>query len=167
MTKKTVKANKKPGTPVKKGAAQSAQSNDEPLAGTARIVKAGGSVVGGNVTVKNGSFVGRDKIDVRSSSSEVQVLFQPIYRAIAERPNTRPNERADLEAEVKEVETEVVKGETADESFLLRRLRNIERMAPDILQVVMATIVSPAAGLGLAASKVAKKMAKDAGAGAG
>jgi hypothetical protein len=38
-------------------------------------------------------------------------------------------------------------------------------MAPDILEVVMATIANPAAGLGLAATKVAKKMSEEAGAG--
>jgi len=92
---------------------------------------------------------------------------RPVYERIAARPNTSPTDRADLEAEVKEVEAEVAKGEKADENFLLRRLRNIKRMALDILEVVMATIANPAAGLGLVGAKITKKMAEEAGAGAG
>jgi len=166
MTKKAATTTRKPAKRVKKTTAHAAQSSAESLAGRARVVEAGGSVVGGDVTVKQGAFVGRDKIDIRSSSTEVQALFQPIYWAIDERPNTPPSDKADLKAEVKEVETEAGKGEKADENFLSRRLRNIGRMAPDILEVVMATLKNPAAGLGLVASKVAKK-AEEAGAGTG
>ena len=159
MAKKTEKTARKSTAKRPKKTSRQKSSIDK------QVVRAGGSVVSGNVSIKGGTFVGRDKIDVRSSSTEVQVLFQPIYRAIADRPNTSSTDRADLEAEVKELEAEVVKGQKADENFLLRRMRNIKRMAPDILEVVMATIANPAAGLGLAATKVAKKMSEEAGAG--
>ncbi len=159
MAKKSVTLNKKKPTQRTKQTTRQKPPTDQP------VIRAGGSVVSGNVSIKDGTFVGRDKIDVRSSSTEVQVLFQPIYRAIAARPHTSATDRADLEAEVKEVEAEVVKGQKTDENFLLRRLRNIKRLAPDILEVVMATIANPAAGLGLAATKVAKKMSEEAGAG--
>jgi hypothetical protein len=36
-------------------------------------------------------------------------------------------------------------------------------MAPDILEVVLATMANPAAGLGLVATKVANKMQAEAG----
>ena len=47
-----------------------------------------------------------------------------------------------------------------DEGFLSRRLRNIARMAPDVLDVVVATLANPLAGLGVAAKKLAEKEAE-------
>ena len=152
MAKKTTKTAKKPASRTKKSKAQATH--------------VGGSIIEGNVTVgQQGKFAGRNMVEIRSSSTEMQVLFQPVYQAIAQRPNTSPADRADLEAEVKEVEAEVAKGEKADENFLLRRLRNIKRMAPDILEVVMAAIANPAAGLGLVRAKITKKMAEESGTG--
>jgi len=127
------------------------------------VTKAGGSVVSGNVTIKNGEFVGRDRVVIQTTTTSTQTLFQPIYGAIAARPNSSDEERADIQAEVKEVESEVAKGDKADENFLLRRLRNLKRMAPDILELALALIASPAAGLGLLAAKITKRMAEDAG----
>ena len=64
-----------------------------------------------------------------------------------------------MKVAVEEIAAEDQKGEDADESFIARRLRNIQRIAPDILDVVMATIANPAAGFGMVAKKVAEKMA--------
>jgi hypothetical protein len=44
-----------------------------------------------------------------------------------------------------------------DEGFLARRFRNIARMAPDVLDVVVATLGNPLAGLGVAVKKIAEK----------
>ena len=102
---------------------------------------------------------------MQSSSVNYQILFQQIYDTIATRTTATPAERSDLQAEVKEIETEISKGPKADEGFLMRRLRNLKRMAPDILELVLALVASPAAGLGLLAGKITKRMAEDAGAG--
>ncbi len=50
-----------------------------------------------------------------------------------------PPDKEDLKAEVQDLQTEVAKGEEANESFLERRLRNIKRMAPDILETIATT----------------------------
>ena len=83
-------------------------------------------------------------------------LFAPIFMAIDAREAT-PAEKKDLKADVQEVE-EALKKPKVDESFVSRRLRNIGRMAPDILDVILATITSPAAGLGLVGKKIAEKV---------
>ena len=49
------------------------------------------------------------------------------------------------------------KNEKVDEGFLSCRFRNIARMAPDVLDVVVATLVSPLAELGVAVKKIAEK----------
>ena len=49
------------------------------------------------------------------------------------------------------------KNEKLDEGFLSRRFRNIAPMAPDVLDVVVATVANPLAGLGVAVKKIAEK----------
>ena len=57
---------------------------------------------------------------------------------------------------------EAQKGDKADESFLRRHLRNIQRMAPDIFDVVIGSLINPLAGLGMAVKKVAEKAKAEA-----
>jgi len=130
-----------------------------------KVDTGGGAYVPGTVTVSGGGdFVGRDQNVGRDqtkvtglSAEEVADHFKSLYAAIEGRPNTPPDDKADLQAELEELQTEVVKGEEADEGFLARRLRNIGRMAPDILDVVKATLANPAAGFAAVARKVAEK----------
>ena len=59
---------------------------------------------------------------------------------------------------VQEIEKKVVGQESVDESFLARRLRNIRRMSPDILEIVMLTLADPKIGLRKVVQKVANRM---------
>jgi hypothetical protein len=81
---------------------------------------------------------------------------------VAQKPDLAPQEKADVQAELQEVEQELRKGEQADETFIQRRLRNVKRMAPDILDVVLTTFANPVLGMGMVAKKVAEKMKADA-----
>ncbi len=122
------------------------------------ISASGGSVViGGNVT---GSTIQTGNNNMVGSSKTVNV-FLPIYREI-ENSNLPAMDKEDLKVDVTEIETELAKGDDANESFLTRRLRNIQRMSPDILEVAVATLANPAAGLGMVAQKVAEKMRAEA-----
>jgi hypothetical protein len=95
------------------------------------------------------------------SAAEIKQLFDGLYSQIDARANTSPADKEDLKAEVKEIQSTVTtaaqKNEKIDESFLARRFRNIARMAPDLLDVVVATLGNPLAGLGVAAKKIADK----------
>lgn len=125
--------------------------------GRDRIVSGGaGSVVIGGDATNNTIITGNN-----NQANVVHNAFQPIYRAVEESklPTT---DKADITAEVKEIEAEVKKGADADESFLARRLRNIQRMSPEILDVALATFANPVAGLGMVAKKVAEKMKAEA-----
>ena len=55
------------------------------------------------------------------------------------------------------IQAAVQKNEKVEESFLSRRFRNIARMAPDVLDVIVTTLAHPLAGLGLALKKIAEK----------
>jgi hypothetical protein len=143
----------------------------------------GGAYVGGGVKVTNGDFVGRDKrtttitgdgnvVGDHSSSRVVKQqgadaaalarAFADFYTAVQQQPDLPPRDKADVQAELEEVETELQKGEKANEGFIRRRLRNVQRMAPDIYDVVLTTFGNPIAGLGLVAKKIAEKMKADA-----
>jgi hypothetical protein len=145
----------------------------------------GGAYVGGNVEVKNGDFVGRDKHttttritgdgNVVGNDSSATVIkqqgadataiaqaFADLYTAVAQQRGLSPAAKADVQAELQEVETEIRKGQGADEGFIRRRLRSIRSMAPDIYDVIITTFANPVAGLGMVARKVAEKMRAEA-----
>ena len=100
------------------------------------------------------------------SGPEIQQLFDSVYSRIESRPGTSPAQKEDLKAEVQEIQitiTEAIeKNKEVDESFLRRRFRNIARMAPDVVDVIAATLANPLAGLGAIVKKVAQKAKEEA-----
>ena len=119
----------------------------------------GGAYIGGNVSVDGGSkFVGRDdNSTVGLSADQAAQLFESIYKQIDQSAHLKPDEKNDVKADVQDVQKEVAKGEEADEGFLERRLRNIKRMAPDILDVITTTFADPALGVAKVIQKVMAK----------
>ena len=113
------------------------------------------NVAGGNITTH--------ETTTGLSAAEIKGLFDQLYTKIDARPDTPLTDREDLKAEVKEIQATVMEAakedKPVDESFLARRFRNIARMAPDILDVVVATLANPLAGLGIAIKKIAEKAA--------
>ena len=120
--------------------------------------------VSGAITIATGDISGN--ISVQHSNSglspaEIKQLFDQLYAAIETKTKTPPADKEDLKAEVREMQTAVTeaaqKNEKVDEGFISRRFRNIARMAPDVLDVVVATLGNPLAGLGVAVKKIAEK----------
>jgi hypothetical protein len=122
----------------------------------------GGASIVGDVKFRDGTFVGRDQ-KTGISAEEIAALFEKVYAQIDAKTDLKAADKADLKATVDEAKAEVQKGEKADESFLARQLRNIGRMAPDILEVVLATLTSPAAGFAAVVRKVAEKAKAESG----
>ena len=91
-----------------------------------------------------------------SGEAGIQNLFQPIYEKIESHDDLKKDDKEDLETAVKEIEQAVAK-EEVDETFIERRLRNIARIAPDILEVVLTTLSNPLIGLATVAQKIAQK----------
>jgi len=116
----------------------------------------GGINITGNVTIKGGKVAARDNVE--KNVTNVQISFAPVYHALEENATVPPNVKKKVEADVKEIEKEVKKGEAAKVSFIQQRLENIEKMAPDIADVMITTLTNPAAGISLAVKKVLEKM---------
>ncbi len=126
------------------------------------------SVRTGNITGNSGPIniaAGNIRTETHTAGTlnvtDVKLLFGKIYSAIDESTGAKPTVKEDVKAEVQDLQaavTEAVqKKAPVDESFLARRFRNIARMAPDILDVIVATLGSPLAGLGVAVKKIAEK----------
>jgi hypothetical protein len=114
----------------------------------------------GNVNISGGDIT-TYQTTTGLSAAEIKQLFDQLYSAIEVRSDTSPVTQADLKAELQEVQSAVTqavaKNEKMDENFLSRHFRNIARMAPDILDVVVASLGNPLAGLGVVAKKIADK----------
>jgi hypothetical protein len=151
------------GNPIIKG---DVIGRDKKVKTTKNINTGGGTYVGGNMKVDRGSkFVGRDDNSTTGlAGAEIAKLFESIYRQIDTRPDTAPQDKEDLKAEVTDLQTEVAKGDDADKTFLDRKLRNIKRMAPDILEVVVNSFANPALGLATVVRKVMAKAKAESGA---
>lgn|SRR5574341_224280 len=125
------------------------------------------SDISGNVNVAGGNIT-THQINTGLSAAEIKQLFDRLYTAIETRAETSTADKEDLKAEVKEIQSTVTeaaqKNQKVDERFLSRRFRNIARMAPDVLDVVVTTLANPLAGLGVAAKKIAEKAKQETGA---
>ena len=107
---------------------------------------AAGNITKGNVTQSHGL-----------QASDIKELFSPIYQQIDQKKELPADDRDDLKVMVSEIEEQAAKGAEADENLISRHLRNIARMAPDILDVTLKTIANPVLGLATLAQKVASK----------
>jgi hypothetical protein len=126
-----------------------------------KIVKAdkGGVAIGRDVS--GSTIVTGNQNIVDSRISQQEKFIDNIFIAIDKHPDIETADKEDLKSEIKELQKEDTKGEEVDESFVARRLRNIRRIAPDILDVILATITNPAAGFSMITKKVADKMKAD------
>lgn len=111
--------------------------------------------------------VGREahvEIQQGVSGAELGELFERIYARIQERPTAPDVEKEEIVDTVQRIEGEVAKGEEANTSKLERWLKTLAQMAPDIFDVVAATLTSPAAGIATVIRKVIAKARQEAGA---
>lgn len=115
----------------------------------------GGIKITGNVSIKDSKIAGRDNIE--KNIFNVNVSFAPVYHAIQENASIPPDVKENLEKNVIQLEQEIIKGDQAEPSFIQKRMEAIQKMAPDIAEVVVATLQNPAAGIGLVVKKVIDK----------
>ena len=125
----------------------------------------------GNISGVKGevNIAGRDVTTNKTSNSgnveDIDRLFDQFYAAIEASAQTPRAKKEDVKAEVKEIQSSVTEAaqnhENVDEGFLVRRFRNIARMAPDILDVVLATLGNPLAGYAVAVKKIAEKVKEE------
>ena len=118
------------------------------------------SDISGNVNVAGGNITTHHTV-TGLSANEIKQLFDGLFAEIDRSANTSAADKEDLKTDVKEIQTAVTQAaqshEKVDESFLSHRFRNIARMAPDVLDIVVKTLANPALGIGEVVRKIAAK----------
>jgi hypothetical protein len=115
----------------------------------------GGSVQGSNIVMGNNNTVSNNSINIAP-------LFDEIYRGLDIRIDLKADKKQDVKEELKEIQAALEEPQP-DENFITRRFRNLQRMAPDMVDVVFETLKNPISGVATVIQKIAKKMADEAG----
>jgi hypothetical protein len=118
----------------------------------------------GNISDSQGVAIGRGaqvKIQSGTDAKELSEIFSVIYQKIESRPPDPLVEKEEIVDQVKRIESEVAAGEKAEPAKVERWLRNLAAMAPDILDVTVAAITDPAAGIYMAIRKIAQRVKEE------
>ncbi len=117
------------------------------------------SDVKGNINIAGGDINTQQTTGL--SAAEIKQLFEQPYAAIQKRENTPPAVKEVLNTEVKEIQSVVTqaaeKNQKVNEDSLTQHFRILALMAPDILEVVTATLMNPALGIGVVVKKISEK----------
>jgi len=132
---------------------------------------AGDKVVGdkitvGDITGSTGVAIGRGAnatVTTGLSATDAAQLFNAIYAKIAARPADPNVDKNEIKETVQKIQQEASAGEHANETKLGRWLKFLAGIAPDIFDVTVATLASPAAGFGMIAKKIAARAKSEQG----
>jgi hypothetical protein len=123
------------------------------------------SDVKGNINIAGGDINTHQTTGL--SAAEIKQLFDQPYTAIQRRENTPPPVKEILTTEVREIQSAVTqaaeKNQKVNEDSLTQHFRILAVMAPDILQVVVATLMNPALGIGVLVKKISEKAKEGTG----
>jgi uncharacterized protein associated with vWA-MoxR-VMAP ternary system len=94
---------------------------------------------------------------VHQTTPEMEKLFKRAHKHIKVRPEDQKVDKTKLENQVKKIETEAAKGERADKVKLERWLKTLAKMAPDIVEVMTASLAGPVAGFAVVFKKIVER----------
>jgi len=122
---------------------------------------------GGDQNIMSGSISsggifaqGRDaKVTVNqyqgADAKELAGLFEKLYQHINARPDDPNIDKEEIVDTIKKIEAEASKGEEANQSKLGRWMGTLNKMAPDILDVALASLGGPVSGVTAVLKKIA------------
>jgi hypothetical protein len=123
--------------------------------------KVGGDKIGvGDISGSQGIAIGRGaraQVATGMAGNEIAELFDAIYQRIDARPEDPDVDKEEIKKTVQDVQQEAAKGEQANPNKVMRWVRSLSEMAPDIFEIVVAGLASPVAGVGVAVRKIAEK----------
>ncbi len=124
------------------------------VSGDTNVIKgtiSGGVVVQGrNADVKVEQQMGVD-------AQELAALFDKVYERINSRTEDPDVDKDEITSVVKQVENEAGKGEDANQVKLARWMEHLGKMAPDILDVIVASLGGPVSGFTVVFKKIAER----------
>jgi hypothetical protein len=96
--------------------------------------------------------------NAQSGADEIDALFTTLRAYLSERkPGPEQAANEEVETVLATLESEAAKGETADTSKLERWMKILAGMAPDIMDVILASFNGPLSGFGMVFKKIAER----------
>ncbi|MEJ2265389.1 MAG: hypothetical protein P8X95_18240 [Anaerolineales bacterium] len=126
----------------------------------------GDKITVGDISGSTGVAIGRGAqatVTQGLGGEDIARLFAEIYQQIEARPEDPDVDKEELTETVQKVQEEAAKGEEANPNKVERWLRFLGSMAPDILDVTVACLTNPVAGVATAIRKIAEKAQAEAG----
>jgi uncharacterized protein associated with vWA-MoxR-VMAP ternary system len=118
-----------------------------------------GNVSGGIITQGRNA-----KVVVRQNSgadiNEIESLFKQLYQHIETRPQDPNVDKEEIAQTLQKLEEETAKGEQANQTKMDRWMANLNKMAPDIVDVILASLGGPVTGITAVLKKVAEHARK-------
>ncbi len=108
----------------------------------------------------NASGNARLKVDqkvIHQATPELDRLFKALDKKIQARPADPGLDKADLQKQVKKIEVESSKGNKADPAKLEGWMTKLAKMAPDIFDVILASLGGPVSGFTAVFKKIAER----------
>ncbi|HLO18047.1 MAG TPA: hypothetical protein VK206_24665 [Anaerolineales bacterium] len=112
---------------------------------------------------------GRAKVDVTQSSvhktddANFERLFELLEEKIKARPEDPNVDKQEIQEQVNQIKAEAAQGEKANPNKLERWIRNLAGMAPDIVDVMAASLGGPISGLTAVIQKIAARVKAESG----
>ena len=94
---------------------------------------------------------------IHQATPEMDNLFKRARKRVKTRLEDPKVDKEKLESQVKKIETEAAKAEGANTAKLERWIRTLAKMAPDIVEVMAASLTGPVAGFSLVFKKIVER----------
>ena len=94
---------------------------------------------------------------IQQATPEMTGLFKRVHRKVKNRRAAPNVDQAKLENQVKQIEEEAAKGPAADTGKLERWVKTLAKMAPDIVEVMAASLAGPVAGFTVVFKKIVER----------
>jgi len=110
----------------------------------------------GFINASGSSRVNLKQQVIQQASPEMEELFKHLHRKIRRRKGSQVD-KTRLENQVKKIEAEAAKGSAADQGKLEKWIKTLANMAPDIVEVMAASLAGPVAGFTLVFKKIVER----------
>jgi len=111
---------------------------------------------------------GHAKVDVTQSlvhktdDANFEKLFELLEEKIKARPEDPNVDKQEIQKQVNQIKVEAAQGEKTNPNKLERWIRNLSGMAPDIVEVMAASLGGPISGLTAVIQKIAARVKAEA-----
>lgn len=135
------------------GKYKNSRTHNKQIGGDQNVIQ--GSISGGVTVQGRGAKVSVQQTS-ESKDKELSALFDKLYEAIQSRPPDPNIDKEEISETVQRIEQEVKKGDQANDSKLQRWMEGLNKIAPDIVDVILASLGGPVSGITAVLKKVAE-----------